>query len=377
MVKVGGGWRPDRTQELLLAACVGPRASAGAAFAQWRSAQPLDALDAGAQRLLPLLVPRKDAFDAADPAWPIIRGTYRRAYVHGQLLCRCAGEVMASLAASGIDGMALKGAALLAYYDDNPALRPMNDFDLLVPRARARDAIQMLVAAGWRTQWPQPARLPEVYHGVAFASPDDLALDLDLHWAVLASDEGAHDAALWAAGVPCDVPGCATRAPCAEDLLTIVCAHAAAWQPVPPVRWVADALRILERGGASFDWARVVAAARAWRVTLQLADMAGYLADRWHVAVPAAALDALRATPVGAIDRRAYRMFATMPRTGAYLLRPWRRYRLRSRTLPAWRALRGFVGYLEVTLGRDWRALPREILVRLLRFRRDRRRGVR
>lgn len=367
-------WQPDGVQALLLEACLGPRDGAAEAFALWRRALDLAQIDSGSQRLLPLLVPRSDLFDPDDAAWPIIRGVYRRAFVHNRLLSHRGGALIASLSARGIPAMVLKGAALIAYYAGSPALRPMNDFDLLVPRERARDAIAVLTASGWRSDWPREASLPEVYHSAAFRPADGPGLDLDLHWSVLQTDGGMHDRALWGAAVPCALAGVDASAPCAEDLLVIVCAHATAWMPMPPIRWVADALRIVEARSGAFDWDRVVLAARAWHATLQLADTLAYLRTRWRVEVPAATLGALRSVPVDRIDRRAYRGLASEPRTGAYLLRPWWRYRLRSRAVPAWRALPGFVRYLEITLGRPhWRALPAEILRRLLRYRKRRR----
>jgi len=377
---IGGGWRPDAGQELLLAATVGPEADAPKAFAQWRRTHDIQEIDPGSTRLLPLLMPRAHLFDAADPAWPVIRGCYRRAFVHGQLVSRRATDAMRMLAAAGIPTMVLKGGALLAYYGNNPALRPMNDFDVLVPRAHAEAAIRLLLAGGWRNPWPGPEDLPRVYHGACFTSADDL--DLDLHWQVLAAAGDSDDAILWDASVVREVPGDVTRAPCAADLLTIVCAHAAPWSPVPPVRWVADALRIVgaegDRRGAAFDWVRVAERALAWHVTLQLRDALGYLGERWNVAIPADVLRTLASAPVESVDRKAYVTLGAMPGLGAYLSRPWRRYRVITRALPAWRALPGFVPYLEVTLGRPrLHQLPLEIVKRIGRFCRDRRWGRR
>ena len=375
-MSIGGGWRPDPGQELLLAAAIGPESDAAAAFASWRRSHDIDALDAGSTRLLPLLVPRRALLDAEDAPWPVIRGVYRRAFVHGQLVCRRAGEAIDKLAAAGIPVLVLKGGALIAYYDDNPALRPMNDFDVLVPRVSANAAIATLTGGGWQAQWPRPELLPEVYHGACFVSRDEL--DFDLHWAALPADGGAHDAALWRDSVVARVPGVTARMPCAADLLTIVCAHAAAWSPISPVRWVADAMRILGRAGDDLDWTRVVDAARAWRVTLHLADTLGYLAQRWQVDVPATTLAALRDTPVSDVDRRGYESASRMPGIAAYLMRPWRRYRVRTHATPAWRSLPGFVRYLQITMGqRHWHTLPAEIVVRIRRFRSDRRLGSR
>jgi hypothetical protein len=375
-VNIGGGWRPDTGQELLLAATVGPEDSASAAFAEWRASHDIAALDDGSTRLLPLLVPRAHLFDADDPAWPVIRGCYRRAFVHGQLVARRAAEAMQRLADEGIPALALKGGALIGYYDGNPALRPMNDFDALVPRAQAERAIRILQANRWRATMPHAEALPAAYHSACFVSADDL--DFDLHWQALASADDVEDTALWNASVPCVVPGQVTRAPCAADLLTIVCAHAAPWSPTPPLRWVADALRIVGENADTFDWPRVVDRAAAWHVTLQLHDTLGYLARRWQLRVPSAVLAALADAPVAGVDRKAYATLGRMPGMGGYLARPWRRYRMRTRGMPAWQALPGFLRYLEITLGQEHvHQLPLEVIARIGRFRRDRRQGRR
>ena len=375
-MSIGGGWRPDAGQELLLAAAVGPESGAASAFAQWRRTHDIDTSDAGSTRLLPMLVPRAHLFDARDLAWPVIRGCYRRAFVHGQLVSRRAIDAITRLVAARIPVLALKGGALLAYYDHNPALRPMNDFDALVPRASAEAAIRILLDAGWHCPWHDPASLPRAYHGACFTSVD--GLDFDLHWQPLAAAGDSDDATIWDASVETSVPGGTVRAPCAADLLTIVCAHAAPWTPVSPVRWVADALKIVGSQGAQFDWSRVVSRAQAWRVTLPLHDTLDYLAQRWAVDVPASALRALADTPVHRIDRHAYVVLGRMPTILDYVRRPWQRYRVRTSGVPAWKSLPGFMRYLRVTLGlRRWRQLPHEIVERIVRFRRDRRLGLR
>ncbi len=386
---IGGSWRPTATQELLLDATVGDAADAARAWARWRSEQDLARIDNGSTRLLPLLVPRAALFPANDPAWPVIRGCYRRAFFHGQLLRARAAEVTTLLAEAGIATLALKGGALLRYYDGNPGLRPMNDFDGLVPRERAVDAIRVLVAHGWNPALPQPELLPDAYHGACFTSRD--GLDFDLHWDVVpTNDDPAALASAWEAAVPCDMGGAATpsniggaaapknirgaaiRALGAEDLLAVVCAHAAQWSPIESVRWVADALAILRGEGPKFDWARVAAQAVRWHVVPHLDETLRYLKDRWDVDVPETVFTHFASVQVTAIDRRAYAVLGRMPGTIEYLARPWHRYRVRSRDKGALAALPGFVRYLEITLGRTrTRDLPLEILARFRRWRRD------
>lgn len=369
---IGGSWRPTATQELLLDATVGDIAGAAQAFARWRREQDLARIDDGSARLLPLLVPRAAHFPSDDPAWPVIRGCYRRAYFHGQMLLARAGEATALLAYAGISTIALKGGALLRYYDGNPALRPMNDFDGLVPCECAVDAIGVLVAHGWTSTLPLPQLLPEAYHSACFTSRD--GLDFDLHWHVVASNnDPAAEADIWAGAIPCEISGTRIRALGPEDLLTVVCAHAAQWSPITSVRWVADTLAILRGEGRTFDWARVGVQAARWNVVPQLAETLSYLRDRWSVDVPAAVFAHFAKARVTGIDRRAYAVLGRMPDTAAYLARPWHRYRIRTREMGTLAALPGFVRYLKITLGLgSARDLPMEILSRFRRWRRDR-----
>jgi len=374
---IGGSWRPTATQELLLDATVGDAAYAAVAWARWRQAQDLATIDDGSARLLPLLVPRAPLFPVDDPAWPVIRGCYRRAFFHGQMLRARAEEATALLTAAGIAALALKGGALLRYYDGNPGLRPMNDFDVLVPRERAIDAVRVLLAHGWSSASPQPELLPDAYHSACFTSRD--GLDFDLHWHVVPThNDSAAEASAWSSAVPCNVGMTAIRALGPEDLLTVVCAHAAQWSPIASVRWVADALAILRVDGSAFAWPRVVAQAARWHVVPHLTDTLSYLRDRWRVEIPATVFTQLATMPISSVDRRAYAVLGRMPGTADYLARPWHRYRLRCREQSALVALPGFVRYLKITLGRPRaRELPQEILARFRLWRRDRALGRR
>lgn len=377
---IGGSWRPSAAQECLLAVALGPQAEAAARWAQWRAQhaqRDLAALDSGTARLLPLLMPRLDALPLAEPARALIAGYYRRCVYHSRLLRARSATVIARFAAEGIQTLVLKGGVLGPVYYEHVGLRPMSDFDVLVPRAQAVQAIRILLSCGWRSVQPLPEALPEAYHSACFQSPDPL--DFDLHWHLLpeACFTGADDPA-WEAAEPFDLHGQATKQLCATDLLVVVCAHAGHWMPTSPVRWIPDAMAILRHSGARIDWSRVATLARRWHVEAHLRDTLGYLALRWDAPIPMRLLQELAVTSVHAVDRRAYRALDALPGALNYLSRPWLRYRLRTREQSALRAAPGFVRYLQVTLGRESaRTLPREIIERFFRWRADRSRGVR
>jgi hypothetical protein len=288
-----------------------------------------------------------------------------------------AATLLALLADAGIATMVSKGGVLASAYYGDLGLRPMNDFDVLVPRTQARDAVRVLLGAGWVSTQPMAEMLPDAYHSACFQSPD--RLDFDLHWHLLPEScfAGAESPA-WQAAGPYMVDQVATQAPCATDLLVIVCAHAAHWSPVSPARWVADALMILHRAPERIDWARIAMLAQRWHVVPHLCDTLSYLAQRWGAGIPPSLLSELRHAPVGRIDRRAYALLGRMPGRLTYLGRPWFRYRLRTRNRSGVAALPGFTEYLKITLGvANGRTLTGEIFRRYRRWRADRARGKR
>jgi hypothetical protein len=235
-----------------------------------------DAIDGGSAQILPLLKPRLPLLPADDPLLPLIVGCYRRSLYHGRMLRARAATLLALLAHAGIATMVSKGGVLASAYYGDLGLRPMNDFDVLVPRTQARDAVRILLGAGWVSTQPMAEMLPDAYHSACFQSPD--RLDFDLHWHLLPEScfAGAEDPRIEEAAGPYMVDEVATQAPCATDLLVIVCAHAAHWSPVSPARWVADALMILHRAPERIDWARIAMLAQRWHVVPHLCDTLSY-----------------------------------------------------------------------------------------------------
>lgn len=374
---IGGAWRPNPGQEDLLEVVVGARDAAPDAWRRWSAANDLESIDPGAARLLPLLKPRLDCLPRDDPARARILGAYRRSFYHGNLVRARAARALRVLHAAGLPTLVIKGGVLGAAHYGDVALRPMNDFDALVPAGRGADALHALMADGWRSAHPFPESLPDAYHSAPLSTDD--GLEFDVHWNLLPqASEADADAPAWTASEPFEMMGMATRRLCATDLLVIVCAHAAQWSPVASIWWVADALAIVRREGDSIDWNRVATMASRWHVAAQLHETLTYLRERWAVPVAASTLAALRDAPSAGVDRAAHALLMRMPGPIDYLRRPWVRYRLRSRDRSALAAMPGFVRYLRVTLGQPRRrGLPLEIAARFASWRRDRAAGVR
>ena len=204
------------------------------------------------------------------------------------------------LHAAGLPTLVIKGGVLgVAHYGD-VALRPMNDFDALVPAGRGADALRALMARRLAVG-ASDSRIAAGRVSQRATIQQRWRTQFDVHWNLLpqASEPDA-DAPAWAASEPFDVMGVATRRLCASDLLVIVCAHAAQWSPVASVWWVADALAIVRCEGDSIDWDRIATMASRWHVAAQLHETLAYLRERWGVPVAASTLAALHDAPIAA-----------------------------------------------------------------------------
>lgn len=317
------GNRPTAEQLLVLHAGLDPAPAAAAAWQSWRAAVEFDDVDHGSTRLLPLVYRNLGAaaFDAEVAGR--LKGLYRRSWSHNQLIFKRAAEAIALLERAGIETLVIKGAslALLSYGD--VGVRPMDDVDVLVPLERTTAAIDVLSAAGWKPDHEDPPAWTEVHHSLGFAGPD--RGELDLHWFSLW--QPASDGELWRASVPLELAGTTTRAPCPADQLLLACVHGTPWSPLPPFRWVADAVTVIRSAGEKLDWDRVVAEAERRRLTVAVAAALDYLGEEFGAPIPPAVLAALRAAPASRHERTAFRA-ACQPDSPLRTLRmAWDRYR--------------------------------------------------
>jgi putative nucleotidyltransferase-like protein len=291
-----GTFLPTPAQHhLLRAALLDDRDAVRASLAEWSARVDLDDVDFGSLRLLPLLYSNLRRHDLGHPAMPRLRGLYRKSWLRNQIVLERGLRAVRALGDAGIPTLLLKGSALAATAYADPAQRPMDDLDVLVPGADFTRAVEILDATGWRTIHPIADR--ESYftfrHAVAFR---DGPGDLDLHKSPFRESFPRDcERELWAAAVPATLAGQDVRVLAPPDQLVQLCAHAAVRNTnVPPIRWVADAWFLLASAGPSFDWDRAVRQARLLSYSLLLLRCLEYLRDGLGVAVPPDTLRALR-----------------------------------------------------------------------------------
>ena len=264
-----GGAFPSRRQELLLKAALFQGQTALEAWGTWKAEFDLEKrLDAGSYRLLPLLYHNLARHGVDEPVMGKLKGIYRRAWYLNQTLFRDGVSVLRSLHAAGIETAVLKGAALSLLCYKDPGLRPMDDFDILVPNRKRRLAIEMLQRDGWTPFGASFESLTEaeldIRHSCGFRNAN--GRDVDLHWRVLSPYLAypADEEDFWAGAVVLQIMGEPTLALNSTDNLLHICVHATNWQPVHPMRWISDAMLSSERlppasiGHAWWPWPKSV-----------------------------------------------------------------------------------------------------------------------
>lgn len=345
---------PTREQELLLRAALLQGEPALHAWQHWRMQVNLEQeRDAGTYRLLPLVYHNLRALGLDDPLMSKLRGIYRREWYKNQMLFHTIAEVLRLFHAAGIETMILKGAALTLLYYKDYGLRPLGDFDVLVPTVKRRAAIEVLTQAGWKPISHPVEKLTgavlDVRHAWGFAN--ERQHQFDLHWHVLMQCcyPNANDD-FWADAVPVQVADVPTRALNPTDQLLHACVHGAAWNYVPPLRWIADAMVILNASHSEVEWARLIAQAEKRRLILPLRRALTYLRDSFGVAIPAHVLMEMGKVRVSDVERKLYNAVTAKPTWLGGLPVRWYRHlfdlEVTGETNPAQKLI-GFLRYLQ------------------------------
>lgn len=302
-------------EDALLRAALRDGDDALEAFAEWRQLFDFEGEhEAGQFRILPLLHANMVRLGSKDPIMARLRGIHRHAWAEGQRRQHSAAVVLKLLNRENIPTMFTKGLALAQDYYDDQSLRPMQDLDLLVPRSRAEQALEILQQAGWRFMDPLNAYSKGGEERAAFMVLNNgLGLrnaqgsEVDLHWHPL------HECGLtcvtnwfWCETEPLTISGISSVRPGPGPLLLHVLSHGLRPNPMSPLRWVADASMIVKRSGTVIDWERFWSIARRCQMEKRLSEGLAIVEQVSLFSLPPGARKEGRSSLVEVLERRAY-----------------------------------------------------------------------
>jgi len=313
-------WYPSPDHELLLRAALQRDERGAQAWHALRPRLDLDTMSHDAAKLLPLAHRTLVALGIDDPELARMKGLHRHHWYKNQRLLQQVSPALAALAEADIPTMALKGVPLgLTYYEDL-GVRPMADLDLLVPFTRDRVAVGIIVHLGFAGD---PITEPALRYFHSRPSVTANNTEIDLHFlvhealglrgvpAAWARDFWSVDIGLdefWSRAQPLQVAGAATTAPASEDLLLHVLVHGAGHESGASLRWIADAVTIIDRSGSSLDWGILVQQAQRRHVGPAVQETIAYLDDAGFATIPPATLAAVRSVTSTRRDRLVHRL---------------------------------------------------------------------
>jgi hypothetical protein len=316
-----GCW-PTPHQELLLRAALLPREPALAAWDEWRRTVNIDIIDYGSHRMIPQLYRNLQRHGVKDPLMERFKGVYRYYLYKNEILMHRVGILLAAFEAAGIKTMALKGAALVQLYYRETGVRPMLDADVLVHAHHAEQAMEILAKLEWKPVYYRPHRRIPIFHSTPFE--DGGGRQVDLHWHLFWECFNAKDNDdYWDDAMPIQVGGVQTLALSPTDQLLHACWHGARWNEVPPIRWVADAMAILDASAPQIEWSGLVKKAKRHRIVLPVKDALEYLKKKFDAPVPETVLKSLSAVRISKMERENYELILNpmAPPTTAKILR--------------------------------------------------------
>jgi hypothetical protein len=305
------------SQLLLLRAALGAGPTASNAAQRWLEANRHEvpngfrSLEPASRRLLPMLY--RNVKDGMRPEIRMeLRAVHHEYWAENQKLLYKLEILLQGLEHAGIPTIILKGAALSVLHYQDMAARPMLDCDVLVPEDYGPRLVQQYLREGWTPDFI-PANAPGSNYFYRYRHALDLVHPtrgkIDLHWHVLmeATYRGA-DRTFWEGSVPLRVRSVETRALNPTDQLLHACLHGYPFNPMPPIRWIADAVTIMRT--SVVDWQRMVCVAGDLGVAVPCAEALGFLNAELDAGVPGETIAKLANHPASAAERRFFRRMA-------------------------------------------------------------------
>lgn len=278
---------PNSSQELLLKVALSDKETALDCWTQWKSINDFENdVDLGSFRLLPLVFHKLQTFDYSDELTGRLKGIYRKSWSNNQQLIYKASLLIDEIRRVGIEVMAVKGIPLSLTVYNNLAIRPMYDVDILVPLSTKMEAIQFLRDKGFV---PDDERILEfsLIYGKGMGFKNESGFEVDLHWRpLLDSIMNSDPDDFWDKARPIKIGNTRALIMSPEDELLCTFVHGLRRKPLPPIRWVADAVSIIRNNKDNLDWDRFLAYSVKYKVVIQVKSGLGYIYQTFDLPVP-------------------------------------------------------------------------------------------
>ncbi len=222
----------------------------------------------------------------------------------------------------GIDVIVLKGAALAEGLYKNIGLRPMMDVDILVHKAQAPHALDVLTHAGFETLGPaiSPGATLAYENEIALRRPSGSGGYLELHWALFDSpfyQDRIPEDVLWRTAEPFDVCGTQAHVLAPDMQLLHLCGHLQLHHKGRGLLWWQDVVELLVRFRERFNWDHVLVEAGALEMVLPLQGILTTAVDCWRAPVSEDVLERVALLVPSAAEQQVVRRMMTSNQSSA------------------------------------------------------------
>ncbi len=222
-------------------------------------------------KLFPLLYVNLKKHKIETPLLEGFRKIYNITWYKNKLLFNKMFMAIEALADAGIESIPLKGMALtLAFYKDF-GLRPMNDFDLLVPENKTMKTVEILLKLGYKPV--ENFRFSEEYlianNSFNFVGKD--YIELDVHWHILRDCcDNESDKILSGDLNSLNTMNKTIYCLNPENQLLHIIVHGIDYFSSSTFQWVADVVFILQNFGNEINWNKLIKNAESLNLSLSL-----------------------------------------------------------------------------------------------------------
>ena len=299
-----GLWPTDKQLLLLKAGLCAPDA-ARRSMLEWLDAHnTTHPLEAASLRLVPLVHSNLASTEVEHPLMNRFATVARLTSIKSQQIKLETLPVLEAFHTAGIPVLVLKGLHLSEVYYATPESRPMSDVDLAVEPRYAEAAHTLLTRLGYTRDYADKplSTVRHIHHASSYACPGKV--DIDLHWRIMPlKNTPATDAPFWRDALDWKLEGVPAKVLSPTHLLYHTVIHGVRWNPLPPLRWIGDAMVQLQKDKKQIDWEELKRLSKAHRTTHRLGRGLRYLSNEFSVDLPETAIVALEKQPISLVER--------------------------------------------------------------------------
>ena len=309
----GGYWPTDAQTELLQIA-IETEIDSGVRWAAWCKKNDIADLDAGTYRLFPMVFRRLLQDEARSaPHFQTLFGVWRKSQFENIARFQRILPTLDALEEAGIRVMLLKGAPLAEQLYGDWGSRPMSDIDILVKQQDAERAHAVIAASGLRPKDDLSGVRLKFQYATTFYTAGGGSLDL--HWRPMEEmvARAAPDDIFWGSAKSTSLLGRSFLTPNLSIQLFHTIIHGVKWNYIAPIRWIPDALLLLEKGTEPVDWSLMADLAVRLDCVLPLQRGLKYLARTFSIGRERISLAEIKACSPSSIEDSLFRVRSSEP----------------------------------------------------------------